>query len=192
MNARTVPAEAEPDAVARLPLVRELLLVAALFLVHKLGREPATGHTGEAFPNAHRVWDLERALRLPGEGAVQSPLLHGDTLIHIANTYYATVHFPAALVPHPPFPLAPPRMPAAAGLVDTGQAVTASPRTGSTAGRSAAGLDSIVAAALFGTALAAIRLPLWMPGARGTLVVAQRPGGKRVPDDEQVLVGAGR
>ncbi|MFC8663617.1 phosphatase PAP2 family protein [Streptomyces sp. NPDC057199] len=137
-------------AIRRPPLVRELLLVAGLFLVYKLGRQLATGHTAEAFDNAHRVWDLERFLRLPGEGDVQSALLHGDTLVHIVNTYYATVHFPAtaaflvwlylrrpghyvwarrvlaavtaaALVVHLTFPLAPPRMLAATGLVDTGQ-----------------------------------------------------------------------
>ncbi|MFJ6983298.1 MULTISPECIES: phosphatase PAP2 family protein [unclassified Streptomyces] len=128
--------------------MRELLLVAGLFLVYKLGRQLATGHTGEAFRNAHDVWDAERWLRLPGEDTVQSLLLHGDTLVRIANTYYATVHFPAtaaflvwlylrrpghyvwarralaavtaaALVLHLTFPLAPPRMLAATGLVDT-------------------------------------------------------------------------
>ncbi|GGS87142.1 phosphatase PAP2 family protein [Streptomyces griseoviridis] len=150
MNARTEPAEAEPDAPARPPLVRELLLVAGLFLVYKFGRRLASGHTGEAFRNARHVWDLERWLHLPGEGGVQSLLLHGDTLVHVANTYYATVHFPAtaaflvwlylrrpghyvwarrvlaavtgaALVLHLAFPLAPPRMLAATGLVDTGR-----------------------------------------------------------------------
>ncbi|CQR60596.1 Integral Membrane Protein [Streptomyces leeuwenhoekii] len=150
MNARTEPAEAEPDASARPPLVRELLLVAGLFLVYKSGRALATGHTGEAFRNAHHVWDLERTLHLPGEGAVQSLLLHGDALVRLANTYYATVHFPAtaafliwlylrrpahyvwarrvlaavtaaALVLHLVLPLAPPRMLAAAGLIDTGR-----------------------------------------------------------------------
>ncbi|KOG29228.1 phosphatase PAP2 family protein [Streptomyces resistomycificus] len=150
MNARTEPSQAAPSAIARPPLVRELLLVAGLFLVYKLGRQLATGHTGEAFRNAHRVWDWERILHLPGEGSVQSLLLHGDTLAHLANTYYATVHFPAtvaflvwlylrrpahyvwarrvlavvtgaALVLHLVFPLAPPRMLAATGLVDTAQ-----------------------------------------------------------------------
>ncbi|MGW2519185.1 phosphatase PAP2 family protein [Streptomyces sp. NPDC001617] len=148
MNARTEPAEGETGAIARPPLVRELLLVAGLFLVYKFGRQLATGHTGEAVHNAHRVWDLERAVHLPGEGAVQSALLHSDTLVHLANTYYATVHFPAttaflvwlylkrpahyvwarrvlatvtsaALVLPFVFPLAPPRMLAATGLVDT-------------------------------------------------------------------------
>ncbi|TLS44673.1 inositol phosphorylceramide synthase [Streptomyces montanus] len=151
MKARTEPAQDGAAAISRPPLVRELLLVAGLFLVYKLGRQLATGHAGEAFDNAHRVWDLERTLRLPGEGAVQSGLLHSDTLVHLANLFYATVHFPAtaafliwlylrrpahyvwarrvlaavtaaALVLHLAFPLAPPRMLATAGLVDTGQA----------------------------------------------------------------------
>ncbi|MFI6934758.1 phosphatase PAP2 family protein [Streptomyces sp. NPDC050287] len=148
MNARTEPSEAAPSATARPPLVRELLLVVGLFLVYKFGRQLAAGHTAEALRNAHRVWDWEPAVHLPGEGSVQSLLLHSDTLIRIANTYYATVHFPAtlgflvwlylrrpahyvwarrvlaaltaaALLVHLVFPLAPPRMLAEAGLVDT-------------------------------------------------------------------------
>lgn len=143
-------ADGESGASARPPLVRELLLVAGLFLVYKLGRQLATGHTSEAFRNAHDVWDLERALHLPGEGTVQSLLLHGDGLARTADIYYATVHFPAtvaflvwlwlrrpahyvwarralaavtaaALVLHLTFPLAPPRMLAATGLIDTGK-----------------------------------------------------------------------
>lgn len=69
MNARTEPSEEKPAAVARPPIVRELLLVAGLFLVYKFGRQLATGHTAEAFRNAHRVWDWERTLHLPGEGS---------------------------------------------------------------------------------------------------------------------------
>ncbi|WP_327186143.1 phosphatase PAP2 family protein [Streptomyces sp. NBC_01334] len=148
MNARTEPGEAEPVTPARPPIVRELLLVAGLFLVYKLGRQLAAGHTGEAFRNAHDVWHVERLLRLPREDAVQALLLHGDTLVKVANTYYATVHFPAtlaflvwlylrrpahyvwarrvlaavtaaALVLHLALPLAPPRMLTATGLIDT-------------------------------------------------------------------------
>lgn len=132
------------------PLVRELLLVAGLFAVYKAGRTLSTGRTEEAFRNAGWTWDAERALHLPGEGAVQRLLLHGEALVHTANTYYAAVHFPAtalflvwlyvrrpghylwarrvlalltgaALVLHLTFPLAPPRMLEPAHLVDTGQ-----------------------------------------------------------------------
>ncbi|MFF3957681.1 phosphatase PAP2 family protein [Streptomyces sp. NPDC001890] len=144
------PADREPDSSARPPLVRELLLVVGLFVIYKLGRQAANGHVDEAYRNAGHVWDFERSLHLPDEGAVQSLLLHDETLIHLANTYYATVHFPAtllflvwlywrrprhyiwsrrilaaltgaALVLHLLFPLAPPRLLAATGLVDTGQ-----------------------------------------------------------------------
>ncbi|MER6648945.1 phosphatase PAP2 family protein [Streptomyces sp. NPDC000971] len=150
MHTRSEPAEREPDTSARPPLVRELLLVAGLFLVYKLGRQAANGHVEEAFHNAGHVWSFERAAGLPGEGAVQGVLLHSHTLVQAANTYYATVHFPAtlaflvwlywrrprhyvwsrrvlaaltgaALALHLLFPLAPPRMLRAAGLVDTGQ-----------------------------------------------------------------------
>ncbi|MGW0845699.1 phosphatase PAP2 family protein [Streptomyces sp. NPDC002787] len=151
MECRTEPAEEPAAAVSRPPLVREFLLVAGLFLVYKFGRALANGHTAEAFRNAQDVWDRERALGLPGEGSVQAALLHSDTLVHTANVYYATVHFPAtaaflvwlylrrpahyvwarrvlaaltaaALLLHLAFPLAPPRMLDTAGLVDTGQA----------------------------------------------------------------------
>ncbi|QFR01415.1 inositol phosphorylceramide synthase [Streptomyces phaeolivaceus] len=150
MECRTEPVKEPAAAIARPPLIREFLLVAGLFLVYKFGRMLADGHTAEAFRNAQHVWDWERALRLPGEGSVQSALLHGDTLVHLANVYYATVHFPAtaaflvwlylrrpahyvwarrvlaaltaaALLLHLAFPLAPPRMLEVAGLVDTGQ-----------------------------------------------------------------------
>ncbi|GGV74421.1 inositol phosphorylceramide synthase [Streptomyces gelaticus] len=119
-------------------------------MIYKLGRQVANGHVDEAYRNAGHVWDFERSVHLPGEGAVQSLLLHNETLIRLANTYYATVHFPAtllflvwlywrrprhyvwsrrilaaltgaALALHLLFPLAPPRLLAAAGLVDTAQ-----------------------------------------------------------------------
>ncbi|MFE2324723.1 phosphatase PAP2 family protein [Streptomyces sp. NPDC059385] len=152
MNAQTTGISEEPGqpGAARRRLIREVLLVAGLFAVYKAGRTLSTGRTGEAFRNAGWTWDAERALHLPGEGAVQRLLLHGDALVHTANTYYAAVHFPAtalfliwlyvrrpghylwarrvlavltgaALVLHLAFPLAPPRMLGAAHLVDTGQ-----------------------------------------------------------------------
>ncbi|MFF9978393.1 phosphatase PAP2 family protein [Streptomyces erythrochromogenes] len=151
MTAHTTPAgPAAGPRAARRRLIRELLLVAGFFTVYKAGRLLSTDRTAEAFRNADRIWDAERLLHLPGEGAVQRLLLHGEALVTTANTYYAAVHFPAtalfliwlylrrpahylwtrrvlavltgaALVLHLAYPLAPPRMLPAAGLIDTGQ-----------------------------------------------------------------------
>ncbi|MEV8504698.1 phosphatase PAP2 family protein [Actinoplanes sp. NPDC051475] len=130
--------------------MRELLLVAGLFLAYEAGRMLATGHVTEAMSNAVRIWDLERALRLPAESSVQGAIIDHGFLVRLANCYYAYVHFPAtalalvwlyvrrpavyrwmrrtlacltavALAVHLVVPLAPPRMSAIAGLLDTGR-----------------------------------------------------------------------
>jgi hypothetical protein len=129
--------------------VYEILLVAVLFTAYKIGRLAADGHVGEALANAEHVWNLERALRLPSEYAVQHLVIAHGWLIKAANCYYAYVHFPAtgaalvwlyvrrperyvptrrllawltaaALAVHLLFPLAPPRMLGDVGMVDTG------------------------------------------------------------------------
>jgi hypothetical protein len=141
---------ADATAVARPRPVRELLLVAALYLAYRLGRVVAEGHVSAAYRNAADVWTLERDLHLPDEATVQQLLLHSEPLVRAANTYYATVHFPAtvlfllwmywrrpahyvwirrvltaltaaALVLHLLLPLAPPRMLTTVGMVDTGR-----------------------------------------------------------------------
>jgi PAP2 superfamily protein len=137
-------------AAARRRAIREILLVGGLFLAYEIGRVIAAGHVSGAMANAARVWDLERALRLPDEAAFQKLILHRHLLMRVADEYYAYVHFPAtavaliwmylrrpaeylwmrrvlatltaaALVVHLLIPLAPPRMLAGAGLVDTGR-----------------------------------------------------------------------
>jgi hypothetical protein len=128
----------------------EILLVAVLFTAYKVGRVAADGHVGEALANAEHVWNLERALHLPGEYALQQLVVAHQWLIKAANCYYAYVHFPAtaaaliwlyvrrperyvatrrllawltaaALAVHLLFPLAPPRMLTDVGMVDTGR-----------------------------------------------------------------------
>ncbi|MFC4019080.1 phosphatase PAP2 family protein [Micromonospora sp. GCM10011542] len=139
-------------AATRLRALPELALVVALFAAYKLARVLIEGDVQAAFVNAWRIWDLERALRLPREVSVQQALLTHDSLLHLVNSYYAYVHFPAtgallgwvylrrpeyyrwvrrtlaaltgtALVIHVLLPLAPPRMLAATGMVDTGRLV---------------------------------------------------------------------
>lgn len=126
----------------------ELALVVVLFLVYKAGRVAADGHVGKAFANESRIWRLERWLHLPSEVGIQHGLLSSETLVHVANCYYAWVHFlvsaafliwiyvrrpahyvplrrlmalvtAAALVVHVSFPLAPPRMISGLGMLDT-------------------------------------------------------------------------
>src|SRR5689334_1265463 len=131
--------------------IREVILVAALFLAYKVGRLAADGHVSDALSNAQSMWAFERDLHLPSETGVQDLIIHHRSLVRAANMYYAFVHFPAtiaglvwlylrrpahyrwtrrllasltaaALVLHLLLPLAPPRMLLAIGMVDTGAA----------------------------------------------------------------------
>ncbi|WP_174530404.1 phosphatase PAP2 family protein, partial [Micromonospora maritima] len=145
-----VPSTAPVRAAALRRAARELTLVAVLFLAYKAGRQLVAGHADAARANGERIWWLERLLHLPDEAAVQAPLLLHELPVRLANSYYAYVHFPAtvlcllwlylrrpahylrlrralaaltaaALVLHVCVPLAPPRLTALTGLVDTGR-----------------------------------------------------------------------
>jgi len=149
---RPTPA-APPPAVARTTSARprpwrELALIAALFLVYKLGRLAVAGHVALAYRNARLVWGFERRLHLSDETDAQRLLLHNHVLVQAVNGFYAYVHFPAtiafllwmylrrpsyyrqarrtlaaltalALAVHVLFPLAPPRLLTGIGLIDT-------------------------------------------------------------------------
>jgi hypothetical protein len=141
---------ARPGRDQVLRALREVALVAILFLAYKLGRVAADGHVAEAMANARGVWHLERLLHLPSEYSFQHAAVGHEWLIKLANCYYAYVHFPVtgaclvwmwvkrpehyvrtrrmlgwltatALVVHLLMPLAPPRMLGAMGMVDTGK-----------------------------------------------------------------------
>jgi hypothetical protein len=129
--------------------VREIALVAGLFLVYRLGRLAITGHDQLAMTNAWWIWDFERTLRLPDEETFQQWALQWPDLLKAANWYYVGVHFPLtaaflvwgwlkrppaeyryarrllslltglALVVHVVMPLAPPRMLSSLGFLDT-------------------------------------------------------------------------
>jgi hypothetical protein len=150
--ARLVARASRPALHRRPHPVREIALILALFLAYKAGRLLVVGDVREATANGHRVWDAERWLHLPDEQLVQAWLLQSHELTRLANEFYALVHFPAtvaflvwvwlwrpacylgarrslaavtalALVIHTVFPLAPPRLVPALGLVDTGALV---------------------------------------------------------------------
>jgi hypothetical protein len=130
------------------PALLELGLVVVLFEAYRLGRLLARGDEPAAREHAGWVHHLEGLVHLPPEASVQA-LVPSDTLLHLANVYYVSVHFPAmvaflvwgylfrprahyvwarnllitltgtALVVHILFPLAPPRMFPQWGFVDT-------------------------------------------------------------------------
>jgi PAP2 superfamily protein len=130
-----------------LPAALELALVAVLFEAYRLGRLLARGDEVAAHEHAALVHRLEGLLHLPSEAGLQAVV--PEAVLHLANVYYVSVHFPAmiaflvwgylfrpraeyvwarnllvtltgtALVVHVLFPLAPPRMFPQWGFVDT-------------------------------------------------------------------------
>lgn len=136
-------------SMARPGVVREVLLITALFLLYRLARLAITGQDTLAMENAFRVLDVERILLLPDEEAIQDWFLRWPDLLKLANWYYVGVHFPLtafflvwgwfrrppaeyrwarrlltvltglALVGHVLLPLAPPRMLGRLGFLDT-------------------------------------------------------------------------
>ena len=128
----------------------EIAIVVAMWVVYNFGRLYSSKHTHNAFDHAHQIWDLERWMFLPSEAWVQHVTIDTWIgLIHFANGYYALVHFPltigmlvylfvfrptayvwirralvaftvVALLGFILYPLAPPRMLAGHGFVDTG------------------------------------------------------------------------
>lgn len=147
---RSSPRSSRPN------VIRESVLVTVLYCLYRLGRLLANGNVTQALANADRVWRWERTVFLPDEASVQALILHSHRLERATNTYYASVHFPAMIaflvwmfVRHPAhyvwirraltvltgaglalhltFPLAPPRMIPAFGLVDTGRIVGPTP-----------------------------------------------------------------
>src|SRR4051812_48179260 len=144
-------AEGRRARAAGEPVVRavlELALLAVLFELYRLGRLLARGESAAAYSHALRVHHLERILQLPSEATLQG-VVPSDALLHAANIYYVSVHFPAmilflvwgylfrpreqylwarnlaitltgsALLGHILYPMAPPRMFPQWGFVDT-------------------------------------------------------------------------
>ncbi|CAI7977410.1 conserved membrane hypothetical protein [Frankia sp. Hr75.2] len=75
----------------------QVLLLAALYMIYRMGRQMAVGREPEALANARDVWSLERLLDLPNESAVQQLALHSTELLELANRFYVGVHFPASI-----------------------------------------------------------------------------------------------
>lgn len=131
-----------------MPAVAETTLVLALFGLYNLGRLVAKGRLDTADGHARSLLDLEAALRLPSEAALQAWALGVPHLVGLADRYYL-LHFPVtvgvlvwlwvrdrpgylwarralviatgvATLVHLWLPMTPPRLLAGLGMVDTG------------------------------------------------------------------------
>ncbi|MET0325902.1 MAG: phosphatase PAP2 family protein, partial [Ilumatobacteraceae bacterium] len=126
----------------------EIAVMGTVFVAYRQVRHLTSGDTDQAVDNAAGVVALERSLHVFSERAVQRLVLHSELVVAMLNRYYVAVHFPAtiamlvwafcrhrsaygriraaflgvtvaALVIHVLVPLAPPRMLAGEGFVDT-------------------------------------------------------------------------
>jgi len=129
--------------------VGQVVLIVALWMFYLLCRHLFEGSERVARAHADDIWSLERTLRLPSEPRLQDLVLNSDTAVRIVNAIYQYVHFPVtfcalvflyvrrrdvyrwfrnvlilttglALVGHIAYPLSPPRLEPALGMVDTG------------------------------------------------------------------------
>ena len=126
---------------------REAGLLTGLYALWQLAGLHSVSSPRVALTRAEWLWDTERLLHLPSEAALQRPVLAHPLLVEAANLYYASLHFPVLLgclawlyVRHRGeygqvrttvvlftagclliqfIPVAPPRMLAGHGLVDT-------------------------------------------------------------------------
>lgn len=150
ISATTFPGSTASPAIAgrrtSLRALRELALMAGLFVLYRQIRFFTRDDTDAALDNADRIVAWERQAGVFNERAVQRAALHVQPVIDVLDHYYVLVHFPltftflgwvwwrrretyaairnwfvgvtaVALAVHVAFPLAPPRM--LDGFVDT-------------------------------------------------------------------------
>jgi membrane-associated phospholipid phosphatase len=128
----------------------QAVLVVTLWMFYLLVRHVFEGSERLARTHADDVWSFERTLRLPSEARLQDWVLSSDAAVRVINAIYQYVHFPVmvctlvllyvrrrdvyrwvrnvlilttglALVGHISYPLSPPRLEPAFGMVDTGR-----------------------------------------------------------------------
>lgn len=82
---------------SRLVWWRELLLVAAVYVVYEGIRNLSAGDASDAFANALRIIDWQQALGIYHERAIQQWALDFEPLIVASNIFYGTAYIAATL-----------------------------------------------------------------------------------------------
>ena len=78
--------------------LRELGIVAGLFLLWKFASAISVTDTSGAFDRGRWVWRLERTLRLPSELSVQNGLLAHHDVVQLVNVFYLAAHLGSLLI----------------------------------------------------------------------------------------------
>ncbi|MCL9759137.1 phosphatase PAP2 family protein [Frankia sp. AiPa1] len=78
-------------------VLSQIVLLGLLYVLYDLGRHLAAGRELEALRHAVNVWHLERVFDLPDEASLQAVAMRSSRLLELANRFYMTVHFPAAI-----------------------------------------------------------------------------------------------
>lgn len=81
-------------STVHIDLARNVALFGGLWLAYAAVRGVAAGELATATQNAHSIIDLQQAIGLPSERALQSAVLETRWLLRGANFYYLGVHFP--------------------------------------------------------------------------------------------------
>lgn len=75
---------------------KELGLIGALYGLYRLGRWVADGQESRAREYARLVHSFETQVHIPSGAEMQG--WFGDELLHLANVYYVSAHFPVTIV----------------------------------------------------------------------------------------------
>ena|SRR5450432_3154379 len=78
--------------------VREIAIVAGLFLLWKFASAISVTDTSGAFTRGRWIWRLERTLRLPSELSVQNGLLAHHDLVQLVNVFYLAAHLGSLII----------------------------------------------------------------------------------------------
>ncbi len=85
-----------PTVRVAVATAKELAIVMTLYGIWQYVRRRAITRTAGAIDNAHRLWDLQQALYLPSEAALQRQFIDNRPVMWFMNIYYGGFHVPAA------------------------------------------------------------------------------------------------
>jgi hypothetical protein len=77
---------------------QELALILVLYAIWQILGSLGTVREADGFTNGRRIYDVERALHLGNEGAIEAWFLPHPLWVQLCNGYYALIHVPALAV----------------------------------------------------------------------------------------------